>query len=54
MEEQTIWVDRPVLRDVLLNPWLLALACFGGIGLFIMAYLAIVRLTTKYTFVDLH
>ena len=50
MEEQTIWVDRPVLRDVFLNPfWIILTAATGGLFLFVVAYLVIVRLTTRYT-----
>lgn len=50
MEEQTIWVDKPVLRDVLLNPlWIFLSIATGGFFLFIVAYLVVVRRTTKYT-----
>lgn len=50
MEEQTIWVDRPVLRDVFLNPiWIILSIGTGGLFLFVVAYLVVVRLTTRYT-----
>jgi uncharacterized membrane protein YdbT with pleckstrin-like domain len=48
MEEQTLWVERPVLRDVFLNPvhYLLAMT---GVGAVIPLYVIGKRLTTKYT-----
>ncbi len=50
MEEQTIWADKPVLRDVLLNPlWIFLSVATGGIFLIVVIYLVILRLTTKYT-----
>ncbi|MRG54594.1 PH domain-containing protein [Phyllobacterium sp. SYP-B3895] len=48
MEEQTLWVRRPVSRDVFLNPvyYLLAMT---GVGAVIPLYAIGKRLATKYT-----
>jgi membrane protein YdbS with pleckstrin-like domain len=48
MEEQTLWVERPALRDMFINPvyYLLAMT---GVGAVIPLYVITKRLTTKYT-----
>ena len=49
MEEQTIWSDKPVIRDLFLHPvWMLIIFFTTGLALIVIAYLVLVRRTTSY------